>query len=249
MDVRALGDGDEREIEFLRQLGDGAAVGKNPGTEDDVESELPAQFAHASAQRARHEPMVPAAADFWQVGRGDVLRGKLRVLRTWLPGVRKERQRGADGQYTDFPAIGEMVEQSRVVESAVGLGGVGKEIRDEEQLQWRVSAMLPAVSPEGTRPVAEVAKLAGIAGMAGLGGMKDVHQLAGGDVVEANRGIAVGPFGEGAIKGAHGLAEKHAGILGLRRRACAISQRPSLGGPRPRPGSRARGAAGPSSAD
>jgi hypothetical protein len=39
MDIGALGDGDQGEVEFFGELSDGAGIGINPRAEDDIERE------------------------------------------------------------------------------------------------------------------------------------------------------------------------------------------------------------------
>ena len=79
------------------------------------------------------EAMVPAAADFGEVGNGKEVGFEEAIFGAWGSEGGAEGESGAEGDDAGIPAIGEGMEDGGVVEAAVGFFGIGEEIRDEEE--------------------------------------------------------------------------------------------------------------------
>ncbi len=155
------------------------------------------------------EAMVPAAPDFWEVGNGKEVGFEDAVFGAWGGEGGAEGESGAEGDDAGIPAIGEGVEDGRVVETAVGFFGIGEEIRDEEEPhylgEWSRREMIAMISVEVR-----------VTGVALFGGVEDIDHFASGEVMEAKMGVGISELAEGLVEMAHGLAEEHAGVLGVR---------------------------------
>ncbi len=67
MGVGPLTDGDKWELHFTSEERNATGVGKEPGSDDDVEGELLANGAQCSAKRSGHQSMIEGAADLGNV--------------------------------------------------------------------------------------------------------------------------------------------------------------------------------------
>ena len=155
------------------------------------------------------EAMVPAAADFGEVGNGKEVGFEEAIFGAWGSEGGAEGESGAEGDGAGIPAIGEGMEDGGVVETAVGFFGIGEEIRDEEEPhylgEWRRRETIAMISVE-----------VGVIGVALFGGVEDIDHFASGEVMEVDMGVGIGELTEGLVEMAHGLAEEHGGVFGVR---------------------------------
>ena len=56
----------------------------------------------------------------------------------------------------------------------------------------------------------------GVIGVALFGGVEDIDHFASGEVMEVDMGVGIGELTEGLVEMAHGLAEEHGGVFGVR---------------------------------
>jgi hypothetical protein len=127
VDVGALGDGDDGEA-AIGEMEGGTGIGKNPGAEDYLRIKIEQGLLEGGAEGIRHEEVIRGAADFWKVRGGDPLgleRGILRACGELFvsPGEHGTRRKDAD-----FEMSTEGVEERRVIQAPVGLGGGGEEV-------------------------------------------------------------------------------------------------------------------------
>jgi hypothetical protein len=132
VDVGALGDGYDREA-AIGELKGGAGIGKNPGTKDDMGIEFLKGFLEGGAEGGRHEQVIGRAADFWKVNGGYPAGLERFIFPAWGEVIACPGECGTRGEDADIEMGTEGVEKRGVIQAAVGLGGGGEEIREEEE--------------------------------------------------------------------------------------------------------------------
>ena len=70
--------------------------------------------------------MIPAAADLWQIGSGHIARLEEFILWACAPVPLSPGEDWARHEHTNLPPMGELMEESSVVEAAPGFSAIGK---------------------------------------------------------------------------------------------------------------------------
>jgi hypothetical protein len=152
MDVGALRDGDEGDLELRLQARDCASVGKEPGGEDNVEGKVAAQLVEHGAQGTGVEAMIEPVAEFWKIRNRHKLGVKRSVLGPRLPAAALPRQRGTQRDHTNIDAripepsraairnpqsairnSAKCVQQRGVIKATIRFAGIREKIADEKQ--------------------------------------------------------------------------------------------------------------------
>jgi hypothetical protein len=129
MNFCALGDGDIGKGHLPGHNGHSAGVRMQPRRKNNLKSAL--HLAELLSQRFSHEAVVHLLADLRQVLCRDISWEELGIVGARLPVFFPEWEDRANGKDGDVPAVAQMTQKIRVIESAMRIPRIGKMGGDE----------------------------------------------------------------------------------------------------------------------
>jgi hypothetical protein len=130
MDVGALGDRCDWDAAGGEAEG-GDGVRENPGAEEDRRAEVVVEPLEVAAERGGHEQVIGGVADLWEIGGAAPARVEGSVAGAGLENGAGPREGGAGGEDADVEFRGEGVKERGVIETAVGFGLCGEQVREK----------------------------------------------------------------------------------------------------------------------
>jgi hypothetical protein len=121
VDIGTLGDSGERDPP-IGEMDGGAGVWINPGTEENIRTEVAEDLLEGMAQGGGHEQMVHGTADLREIGGGSPSGSERDILRAGGECLAAPGEDGTRGEDADFEMRRERVEKSGVVQAPVWLG-------------------------------------------------------------------------------------------------------------------------------